>query len=118
VRVEKYFEKCVYVASLHLELLRHRDANDFATIQIGELETVSGRAENLSDLRSDEWLEIIGDRFFHAADLLRRLREKAIGEMLGEFAPAGSRLDRVGYVAGEMKNPREVIPRINAALAG
>ena len=31
---------------------------------------------------------IIGDRFFHATNLLWRLREKTIREMLGEFAPA------------------------------
>ena len=83
VRVEEHFEKCVYVAAFHLEFLRHRDANDFAAIEVGEVETVSGRAEDLGDLWSDEWLEIIGDRFFHAADLLWRLREKAIREMLG-----------------------------------
>jgi hypothetical protein len=88
VRVEQHFEKCVDIAPLHLELLRHRHANDLAAIQISEVETVSGGAENLGDFWSDEWLEIIGDRFFHAADLLWRLREKTIRKMLGEFAPA------------------------------
>jgi hypothetical protein len=77
-----------YVAPFHLELLRHRDADDFAAIQIGEFESVVSRAEDLSDFRSDECLEVIGDCFFHAADLLWRLREKTIREMLSEFASA------------------------------
>ena len=45
VRVKEHFEKCVYVAALQLELLRHRDTNDFAAIQIDELETVSSGSE-------------------------------------------------------------------------
>ena len=53
-----------------------------------------GRAEDLRDVGSDERLQVIGDRFFHAADLLGRLREKTIREMLGELAPADRLMTR------------------------
>jgi hypothetical protein len=64
VRVKKHFKERVYVAPFHLEFLRHRDANDFAAIQVCKLETVPGRAEDLCNLWRDEWLEIVGNCSF------------------------------------------------------
>src|SRR5882724_1653962 len=73
VRVEKHFEKCVYIASFHLKFLRHRYADNFATINFLEVETVLAVTKHLDDIGRQKELEIIGDGFLDAAHLFGRL---------------------------------------------
>jgi len=47
--VVKQLEKCVYVAALCLELLRHGREDGFALVNRGEVERGLARAENLGD---------------------------------------------------------------------
>ena len=88
VGVEKHLEERVHVATFELKFLRHRDADDFAAIDVGKFERIPSRAEDLRYVRRDECLQVVCDCFLHAADLFRRLREETVGEMLGEFATA------------------------------
>ena len=98
VHVEEHLQERVHVAALHLEFLRHSDADNLSAVDVGEVECVRTRTKDLGDLRCDECLEVIGDRLFHAADLLGWLSEKTIGEVLNQLAPAGGLMAR-GEVA-------------------
>jgi hypothetical protein len=84
VRVEKHLQKGVHVAPLRLELLRHGDANDFAPVDLAEVERVFRWTKDLRDFRRQEMLEVVRDGFLDATDLLRRLIEKTILEMIME----------------------------------
>ena len=88
VRIKQHFEEGVDVTALGLELLRHGDADDLAPVDLGEVEGVRGGAEDLRDVGCDERLEIVGNRLFHAADLLGRLIQEAVAEVADQFEPS------------------------------
>ncbi|MDB6175527.1 MAG: hypothetical protein JWL59_4838 [Chthoniobacteraceae bacterium] len=88
--VEEHLQERVHVSALDLELLGHGHANDFAAVDIGEVERVRTRAKDSDDVRGDECLEIVGDGFFYAADLLGRLVEKSVPEMSHHLVARGA----------------------------
>ena len=61
VGVEEHLQERVHGAALDLELLRHGDADDFAAINVCEVEGVRAGAEDLGDLGRDECLEVVRD---------------------------------------------------------
>ena len=75
VRIEEHLEEGVNVAPLGLELLRHRYADDFAAVDVGEVERIGRWTEDLGNVWRDECLEVVRDGFFHSTDLLGPLVE-------------------------------------------
>jgi hypothetical protein len=88
VRVEKHLQKGVHVAAFRLKFLRHRNADDFAPVDVIEIESVFGGAKDLRQVGRKEMLKVVCDGFPHAAELLGRLAEEAIAEMICEFPAA------------------------------
>ena len=103
VRVKEHLQKGVHVAAFGLELLRHRHADNFALVDVREIEGVFGRAKDLRQIGCEEMLKVVGDGLAHAAELLGRLAEKAIAEMVGEFpAPFGGYKSARSCIASSM----------------
>ena len=67
--VKEHFEERVDVTPFGLELLRHSDTDDLATVDLVEIEGAVARAKDLRDVRCEEGLKVVRDGFFYAADL-------------------------------------------------
>ena len=92
VRVEEHFQERVHVPTFGLELLRHGDADDLASVDVTELEGVVAGTKDLRDVRRQKIMQIVGDGLLHAAHLLGWLGEVAVLEMLHERAAAFGRI--------------------------
>jgi len=69
-----------------LIFLRQRDADNCAFIQSRKFKTILLRTEHLADLGIGEVIEIIVDGRNDAAELLCRLMQEAVQEMIVTFS--------------------------------
>ncbi|MGA9577561.1 MAG: hypothetical protein WBV90_08070 [Terrimicrobiaceae bacterium] len=98
MEIVRKFENRVDIQTLGLELLGHRDADDFAGVNLVHRERRLVRAEHLGNFRVGEKFEVRAESSLNGAKLFRGLAEKSIAEGDDQFmraliAPVHQRFD-------------------------
>src|SRR5439155_24993304 len=112
VLVKQQLQEGVHIETLGLKLLRHRQANDSATINVTKVKSAVRAAKHLRDFGSDEVLKVIADGFAHPPELFFGLFEESVCEVVPDrhafirgkqFGKVGLSLFEFGTARQELK---------------